>query len=92
MQFSSRVLAVMVVAAGLVSSGLCAIPLKTAKEIRALAPEVAAQGLPVEMNGVVTFANESAMTLFIHDGESGVFIELPPADPVLGRRQAIGFR
>ena len=81
MQFSSRVLAVMVVAAGLVSSGLCATPLKTAKEIRALAPEVAAQGLPVEMNGVVTFANESAMTLFIHDGESGVFIELPPADP-----------
>ena len=45
--------------------------------IRELSPDEAATGLPVEIHGVVTFANEPAVTLFIHDGEAGVFVEQP---------------
>lgn len=75
MQFSPCLLAL--IAALLLPSGLLAAPLKTARQIRDLSPEAAAQGLAVEMEGVITFANEPAITLFIHDGESGVFIELP---------------
>lgn len=76
MQFPPRVLAVMVVAV-LMPLAARGAPLKTAKEIRALSPDTAAQGLPVEMSGVITFSNEAAITLFIHDGEAGVFIEQP---------------
>jgi len=53
--------------------------LATAKEIRALSPEAAAEGRAVKLRGVVTFANEAAITLFIHDGTEGVFVEQPLA-------------
>lgn len=49
--------------------------LTTAKAIRALSPEAAEAGVPVKIRGVVTFSNEPAITLFIHDGESGVYVE-----------------
>ncbi|QJE97690.1 sensor histidine kinase [Luteolibacter luteus] len=74
MQFSPPVLALLVALIPFVSG---AAPLTTAKEIRALSPDKAAQGLPVELSGVITFANEPAITLFVHDGDSGIFIEQP---------------
>ena len=46
--------------------------------IRALTQEQAAAGLPVKINGVIIFANEGAVTLFLHDGKNGIFVELPP--------------
>lgn len=52
-------------------------PLRSARVIRGLSPDEAATSLPVEIRGVVTFANEAAITLFIHDGEAGVFVEQP---------------
>ncbi|MCW1913649.1 sensor histidine kinase [Luteolibacter sp. GHJ8] len=52
--------------------------LTSADSIRELAPEEAAKGLEVKLEGVITFANEPAITLFIHDGSGGVFIEQPP--------------
>jgi signal transduction histidine kinase len=57
------------------ASALAEPELTSAKAIRALSPEVAATALPVKIRGVVTFANEPGITLFIHDGESGVYVE-----------------
>jgi len=77
MQFSPRMLAVALVIGVLMSRQAGGAPLSTAKEIRALSPDAAASGLSVAIRGVVTFVNEPALTLFIHDGESGVFVEQP---------------
>lgn len=80
MQFSPRALAgLLALYFGALPCAVGAAPLTTAREIRALSPEEAARGLPVEIRGVVTFANEPAVTMFIHDGDSGVFVEQPLA-------------
>ena len=65
------------IALAMLASVLADEPLTTAAAIHELAPEEAAKGLPVKLEGVITFANKSAMTLFIHDGKSGGFIEQP---------------
>ena len=49
-------------------------PLTRIAEIRALGPEDAEMGLTVQVSGVVTFSNRRAITLFIHDGECGIFV------------------
>jgi signal transduction histidine kinase len=61
----------------LMACALADEPLTSAGAIRELDPEEAAKGLPVKLEGVITFAYEPAVTLFIHDGKSGVFIEEP---------------
>jgi signal transduction histidine kinase len=69
-------------------------PLTSARAIHELAPEEAAKGLPVKLEGVITFANKSAITLFIHDGERGGFIEQPVEGdfdwPLAGDRVEVG--
>jgi signal transduction histidine kinase len=44
-------------------------------EIRGMSQEQAASGLPVRIRGTVTFSNPHFATLFIHDGERGIFVE-----------------
>ena len=65
------------IALAMLASLLAQEPLTTADAIHELTPEEAAKGLPVKLQGVITFANKSALTLFIHDGKSGGFIEQP---------------
>ncbi|WP_367872272.1 sensor histidine kinase [Luteolibacter sp. Populi] len=65
------------IALAMLACALAQETLTTAAAIHGLAPEEAAKGLPVKLEGVITFANKSAMTLFIHDGKSGGFIEQP---------------
>lgn len=44
-------------------------------EIRSLSYDEAKSALPVSVRGVVTFSRASISTLFIHDGERGIYIE-----------------
>ena len=53
-------------------------PITRIGEIRALAPEEADSGLPVRVRGVVTFSDKHIVTLFIHDGENGIFVDQKP--------------
>lgn len=45
--------------------------------LRQLSSEEANQGRPVVITGVVTFHNPLDLSLFVHDGDCGIFIELP---------------
>ncbi|WP_265595040.1 sensor histidine kinase [Haloferula sp. BvORR071] len=53
--------------------------LTTAAAVRALTPDQAAASLPVKISGVIIFANEQAITLFLHDCKDGIFVEEPLA-------------
>jgi signal transduction histidine kinase len=59
-------------------------PLSTISEIRQLTVEQAKSGLPVKINGVVTFSKPSIATLFVHDGTAGIFIEQTPGPDITG--------
>ncbi len=47
-------------------------------EIRALIPEEAAEERPVAIRGFVPYVHPEGRALFVHDGESGIFVEQPP--------------
>lgn len=53
-------------------------PITRIADIRALTPEQAATELPVRVRGVVTFSNQQIVTVFIHDGESGIYLDQRP--------------
>lgn len=50
-------------------------PLANIAEIRALGVEESKSELPVRIRGVVTFSNPRVVTLFIHDGRNGIFVD-----------------
>ncbi|MEO8616746.1 MAG: histidine kinase [Luteolibacter sp.] len=50
-------------------------PITNIAGIRALTPEESKSGLPVNIRGVVTFSNQKAITMFIHDGTNGIFVD-----------------
>lgn len=77
-----------------------AVPLTTAREVRALPPAEAARGRPVRLAGVVTHANPHVGDLFLHDGTGGAYLhpfaanaELTAGDriEVVGRTEAGAF-
>ncbi len=72
-----QVLRPLLAALALLACAAAQEPLASARAVRELAPETAAKGLPVKIAGVITFANQPAVTLFLHDGKDGVFIEQP---------------
>lgn len=45
--------------------------------VRSLSPTEAAAGRPVKIRGFVPFVHAQGRTLFLHDGQSGVFVEQP---------------
>ncbi|TLD69045.1 sensor histidine kinase [Phragmitibacter flavus] len=47
---------------------------RSAAVLRAMAPDEAKKGLPVEMEAVVTFVDRSWGNLFVHDGTAGVYV------------------
>ncbi|MEO5714201.1 MAG: sensor histidine kinase [Luteolibacter sp.] len=49
-------------------------PITNIAAIRALTPEEAASGFPVRIRGVVTFSKQQKITLFIHDGTNGIYV------------------
>jgi signal transduction histidine kinase len=51
------------------------VPLTPITGIRQLSSEEAAKGFPVRVRGVVTFSNKAVLTLFIHDGNAGLFVK-----------------
>jgi hypothetical protein len=52
--------------------------LTTIKQIRALSQDEGARGYPVRVKGIVTHFDELAdVTLFVHDGQFGQFVERP---------------
>jgi signal transduction histidine kinase len=53
-------------------------PLTSIREIRDLTPEQAGAGLPVKIRAKVTFAKPSFASLFVHDGNTGIFVETAP--------------
>ncbi len=53
-------------------------PISSIAEIRSLSIHEAKAGLPVRIRGVVTFSQPSISTLFIHDGQAGIFIDQEP--------------
>ncbi len=54
-------------------------PLTTIAEVRALSPADAARGLPVRVEGVVTYNNLAERNLFVQDANSWIFVM--PAKP-----------
>ena len=56
-------------------------PLTRITDIRALSYVEAIKGLPVKVQGVVTFSNKPVVTLFIHDGKAGIFVRQHWNDP-----------
>lgn len=62
-------------------------------DIRELSYEEASKGLPVKVRGVVTFSDKSILTLFIHDGDAGIFVKQMWKDskvwPELGDRVVV---
>ena len=72
-----QVLRPLLAALALLACAAAQEPLASARAVRELAPETAAKGLPVKIAGVISFANQPAVTLFLHDGKDGVFIEEP---------------
>lgn len=48
--------------------------LKSIVGITKLSPEEAAKGYPVDLTGIVTFSKPNGATLFIHDGNHGIFV------------------
>lgn len=51
------------------------VPLTRIPDIRKLSYEEATKGLPVKVSGVVTFSDKNIVTLFIHDGKTGIFVK-----------------
>ena len=47
--------------------------LLTAAQVRSLTPQQAAQGLPVKLNGVVTFCDEGLNSRFVQDDTAGIY-------------------
>lgn len=47
---------------------------RSAAVLRAMAPDEAKKGLPVELEAVVTFVDRSWGNLFVHDGTAGVYV------------------
>lgn len=65
-------------------------PLTRIKAIRALTPEEGARGYPVRIRGTVTHFDEIGRgLLFLHDGESGQFVEPPARADALKVFQAV---
>jgi signal transduction histidine kinase len=50
-------------------------PITTIAGVRALTPDESASALPVRIRGVVTFSNHLVATLFVHDGEHGIYLD-----------------
>lgn len=72
-------LLLMMVLGGLASlAALARDPITRIADIRALTPEKAATEIPVKVRGVVTFSSEQILTLFIHDGENGIYVDQSP--------------
>lgn len=53
-----------------------AADLENIGQIRALSADEASGGIPLKVRGVVTFSNMGASTLFIHDGNAGMYVGL----------------
>lgn len=51
------------------------IPLTRITDIRGLSYAEATKGLPVKVSGVVTFSDKNVVTLFIHDGKTGIYVQ-----------------
>ena len=66
--------------------------LRLAEQLRELSPEEAAQGQPVQLNGIVTWANPAADFFFVQDASGGACVIHPPErDPkvVTGAKVAV---
>ncbi|HEY2341837.1 MAG TPA: sensor histidine kinase, partial [Chthoniobacteraceae bacterium] len=59
------------------TTALAADPLRTVAAIRALAHDEAARGLPVKVEGVVTYFNAPQIEMMLHDGHDGLYVLLP---------------
>lgn len=57
---------------------LGAEPLTSIPAIRQLAPDQARQGQPVRLDAVVTFYHKDWGVLFVHDGQEGICVGVPP--------------
>jgi signal transduction histidine kinase len=80
--------------AALVSSVWAEDAIRSASELRALTPEMAARNLPAEMEVVVTFVDRVRGMLFVHDGIHGFYViayQALPTAPWLdvGRRMRL---
>ena len=53
-------------------------PLASITRIRALTPEQAAERVPIDIEAIVTFHEQSQPSLLAHDGREGIFVFLPP--------------
>ena len=53
-------------------------PVTRISEIRSMSVERAEQEIPVRITGQVTFSDATIVTLFLHDGKNGVFIDQKP--------------
>jgi signal transduction histidine kinase len=58
-------------------------PVRAANAVYALSPAQLAAGLPVELEGIVTFSDPNYRGLFVHDSTAGIFIKPPYRFPAL---------
>jgi diguanylate cyclase (GGDEF)-like protein len=50
--------------------------LRTIRELKSLSVEAAANGLPVDIQGTVTYMDPSASLLFVQDGTAGAYVDI----------------
>jgi diguanylate cyclase (GGDEF)-like protein len=50
--------------------------LRTIRELKSLSVETAANGLPVDIQGTVTYMDPSASLLFVQDGTAGAYVDI----------------
>lgn len=67
---------------GWCSLALAQEPITSAKQVQALAVEVAEKALPVRIEGVITYIDKASGQAFVQDSSGGVSIKLMPGDPL----------
>lgn len=80
---------------GWIVTGVCAAetdertPLTTVAQIRALRPDEAQQGRPVQLRAVVTHYDSSRSFLFLQDATGGIHVRISPSELPLARGQLV---
>lgn len=57
------------------ASSVAVEPITRIADIRHLLVDQAASGIPVTISSIVTFSNRHVSTLFVNDGEAGIYVE-----------------
>lgn len=89
MSASSRIRCVLLFALALVATAGSQQPLTSVRAVRSLTPNIAGQGRPVHLHGVVTAISGWKNSFFLQDGAVSISVDRPSADPALQPGQRV---